>query len=643
MKKSLLLVFSSILFLLYSSLAYSQSEDIINEYLKFKNNDHGEISLSTGMKLNFDVKSRSAQGFIEVLKIKLDDPLRSELKNYNNAIITLDHENKQLQGFIETGEGHFHFDSSGQSIFLWQKTTQPVFLDTIIHSKQEQQNSLLSDPAISAVGEKDASGRYVIDVFVGFSDQAAAYVGNITATAQTYIESVNLALSNSNITLVYLRLVGVGTSPENPGVITSTLDDGKIWFKDEIERYAPDIVSLVQMPTDADGSAGGWAPVPGDINVIGAPWPSAYRHEVGHNVGGIHCKPANGSGYHYGFSLYQGYGTSQCGNDISYYSSPLIQDSDGNTLGTEHSQDMARVWRARAAEMSQNRIHVVPFPDEPADPSIIQAEDYAVADDTTEGNTGGAYRNDNVDIEDTSDIGGGYNVGWIEAGEWLVYSTNIPTSGEYEISYRVASTNGGGSFQFEQAGGSPVYGVVDVRSTGGWQSWTTVKHKVILTSGQQDLAIAIITGGFNLNWIKIVPVDANPDGVVNIENKWQPSRYINIENGNLNAGNIEANWLSAQWLFEPVAGTDFVRIGNKELSDHYLHIESGQLEATPLAQPTWWSAHWLLEAVDGDKGYFRIKNRWKPDQYIHIENGTLETGSVEPGYWSAQWKLIPVN
>ncbi|MFT5759601.1 MAG: hypothetical protein ACI9LM_004368 [Alteromonadaceae bacterium] len=265
MKKLLLFVLTSAIFLLYSSLAYSQSEEIINEYLKFKNNAHGEISLSTGMKLSFDVKSRSTQGDIEVLKIKLDDPLRSELENYNNAIITLDHKNKQLQGFIETGEGHFNLDTSGQSIYLWQKTTQPAFLDSIIISPAEQnknQNSLLSNPAVSAVDEKDASGRYVIDVFVGFSDQAAASVGNITATAQTYIESVNLALSNSNITLVYVRLVGVGTSPENPGVITSTLDDGKIWFKDEIERYAPDIISLVQMPTGAPGSAGGWAPVP---------------------------------------------------------------------------------------------------------------------------------------------------------------------------------------------------------------------------------------------------------------------------------------------------------------------------------------------------------------------------------------------
>lgn len=33
----------------------------------------------------------------------------------------------------------------------------------------------------------------------------------------------------------------------------------------------------------------------------------------------------------------------------------------------------------------------------------------------TAGNSGGQYRNDNVDIEATTDAGGGFNVGWTQA------------------------------------------------------------------------------------------------------------------------------------------------------------------------------------------------------------------------------------
>ena len=67
-------------------------------------------------------------------------------------------------------------------------------------------------------------------------------------------------------------------------------------------------------------------------------------------------------------------------------------------------------------------------------PGAIQAEDYDVGAnggtyyDATGGNSGGAYRNDDVDIE--GGLGAnGHNVGWIDAGEWLEFSVNVTTSG----------------------------------------------------------------------------------------------------------------------------------------------------------------------------------------------------------------------
>ena len=51
----------------------------------------------------------------------------------------------------------------------------------------------------------------------------------------------------------------------------------------------------------------------------------------------------------------------------------------------------------------------------------LQAEDYTWFYDTTPGNTGGSYRSDDVDIQPTSDGGPGFNVGWIDANEWLAF------------------------------------------------------------------------------------------------------------------------------------------------------------------------------------------------------------------------------
>lgn len=98
---------------------------------------------------------------------------------------------------------------------------------------------------------------------------------------------------------------------------------------------------------------------------------------------------------------------------------------------------------------------------------------------------------------------GGTNVGWIDAGDWMVWDVNIPTAGIHTVEYRVASQSGGGSLQLEQAGGTPVFGTLSVPATGGWQTWTTISHNVNLNSGQQQIALAAPAGGWNLNWIRI--------------------------------------------------------------------------------------------------------------------------------------------
>ncbi|MBI4004078.1 MAG: carbohydrate-binding protein, partial [Candidatus Omnitrophica bacterium] len=78
-------------------------------------------------------------------------------------------------------------------------------------------------------------------------------------------------------------------------------------------------------------------------------------------------------------------------------------------------------------------------------PGRLQAEDYKPGGagvgyvDTTAGNAGGAYRSDDVDIEPTQDLGGGFNVGWIEAGEWLAFDVQVTQHGHYDLTARVAS------------------------------------------------------------------------------------------------------------------------------------------------------------------------------------------------------------
>ncbi|MGL1886135.1 MAG: carbohydrate-binding protein [Reichenbachiella sp.] len=109
-----------------------------------------------------------------------------------------------------------------------------------------------------------------------------------------------------------------------------------------------------------------------------------------------------------------------------------------------------------------------------------------------------------IQTESTSDTGGGQNVGYIDAGDWMSYqNVNIPASGTYTVSYRIASQNGGGHINLEKEGGTVNYGSISIPSTGGWQNWTTVSHTVQLTAGVQSFGIAATSGGFNFNWFEI--------------------------------------------------------------------------------------------------------------------------------------------
>lgn len=147
---------------------------------------------------------------------------------------------------------------------------------------------------------------------------------------------------------------------------------------------------------------------------------------------------------------------------------------------------------------------------------VIQAEDYIEASDNDPANNGGAYRNDyGVDIQRTADTGGGYNVGWVETNERLIYNVNVPAAGEYTIALRTSSY-WGASIALELNDGQSVLGIVNVPKTGDWQKWQTITKTYTLPAGKHRLGILAYTGGWNLNWIEIKPVATTG-------NWWKPS------------------------------------------------------------------------------------------------------------------------
>ena len=145
-------------------------------------------------------------------------------------------------------------------------------------------------------------------------------------------------------------------------------------------------------------------------------------------------------------------------------------------------------------------------------PGLVEAEHFDnggeghAYHETSSGNSGGAYRATDVDLEGTSDTGGGYNIGWVSAGEWLKYSVTVATAGLYTIQIRVASPGVGGRCHLE-VNGIDVTGAIPIPDTGGWQSWATVSRSSIpLAAGTQELRLVMDSVGSsgwvgNFNWI----------------------------------------------------------------------------------------------------------------------------------------------
>ena len=166
-------------------------------------------------------------------------------------------------------------------------------------------------------------------------------------------------------------------------------------------------------------------------------------------------------------------------------------------------------------------------------PGRIQAEDYRTGGegvgyhDLTVGNTGGAYRTDNVDIETTSDpLGGGYNVGWADAGEWLEYQVNVGVATTCRMSARIASGVTGTKTLTFTLDGNPMT-TITTSLNNGWQSFSDVMSNSYFTLPAGSHVIRVTTtGGLNMNYFDVL-LENNPNLLTNGDfstglNGWTP-------------------------------------------------------------------------------------------------------------------------
>ncbi|WP_025744037.1 carbohydrate-binding protein [Aquimarina pacifica] len=124
--------------------------------------------------------------------------------------------------------------------------------------------------------------------------------------------------------------------------------------------------------------------------------------------------------------------------------------------------------------------------------SVIQAEDF----DTMSG----------VVVESSSDTGAGQQLGYIQNGDWSMFS-NIDLSCATSIDARVSSIHSGGNIEVRLDGVSgTLITTIPITTTGSWTNYTTLSELINSeVSGTHDVYL-VFTGGngylLNLNWIE---------------------------------------------------------------------------------------------------------------------------------------------
>ena len=153
-----------------------------------------------------------------------------------------------------------------------------------------------------------------------------------------------------------------------------------------------------------------------------------------------------------------------------------------------------------------------PYGDVPASiPGTIEAENYNKGGagkaymDLSEGNEGGKFRKDDVDINQPNM---GIAVGHNQKTEWLKYTVNVAADGEYDISALVSGENGTGSFVLYM---DDVQIGTEIANEGkGFDTFTTVSGgKATLKAGEHELKLEITNDWIDIDYIKFTAVSSS--------------------------------------------------------------------------------------------------------------------------------------
>lgn len=218
-------------------------------------------------------------------------------------------------------------------------------------------------------------------------------------------------------------------------------------------------------------------------------------------------------------------------------------------------------------------------------PSRIQAEDFVFQS--------------GVELEPTTDVGGGENIGFLDVGDYLDYEVNVTATDVYQIDYRTAAQFGTGGIQLlliDKNGNINFSTNQTFASTGGWQTWATTSQSVQLPVGRYTMRLLITQSPFNMNWLEFsivtstiesddnsiygVKVFPNPsENLFNIQANINQAQDIRLKVFNANGKLIESDFLENTLKIQEQISLDHFPVGFYFL---VIQLEDGSSYASKL-------------------------------------------------------------
>lgn len=249
---------------------------------------------------------------------------------------------------------------------------------------------------------------------------------------------------------------------------------------------------------------------------------------------------------------------------------------------------------------------------------------------------------DGIQTENTSDINGGEQIGFINSGDWLEYAISTD-AGNYDMDFRVATATDGGTIRILQNG--TIIGHAIIEKNNDWDTWTSISIPVkFSTSDAKTIRLEFMGANgylFNLNWFELRNKNLGTSSFT-FDNNGKPTSLTINGKEILSVGNSFSNFQLLKFNgIELITTSDFTTTVSGNVLTVNANNESLIVKYRIDTYPRHVSMH-LIDVIGLDaKRNMSIQFRMKTDGVIgHMAITDLvgstfsESGSNYRSYWS---------